>query len=127
MALTAIADSVRTLTCDAMVDAIDGGTGAGKLKMYTAGDTTLLATLTFSDPAFLGASAGVASADTITSDTSADASGTCTVFHITDSADVVLWKGVVGTTTGDIQFNTNVWTAGDAISVTALTHTSPAS
>lgn len=127
MAISAIADSIRSTMCNAMVDDIDAGTGNGKIRYYTTSELTLLAECVFGATAFGAATAGSATANSITDDTSADAAGTCTVCVITRSDNTVCWKGSVGTTGADINFNTNVWSAGDTISTTALTVTVPAS
>lgn len=72
-----ISDLDRTALCNALVDAIDAGAGAGTLEIRTGAapaattdaDTgTLLATLTFSDPAYGNAAAGVAQESAITQD-----------------------------------------------------------
>lgn len=80
---------------DDLVDAIDDGSGAGVLEIYDSGDV-LLGTLTFSDPAFGDSAAGVATADTITKDDSADASGTADYFIAKDSDDNEIFRGSVG-------------------------------
>ena len=78
-----ISTPARNAACDAIVDLVDGGAGAGTLAIRTgspptnpadADSGTLLGTLTFSDPAFGAASGGTATASAITSDTNADAS-----------------------------------------------------
>lgn len=127
MAINNIATGVRNSMCDAFVDAIDAGVGAGTLKIYTAAFGTLLATLTFSDPAFGAAAAGTATASAITADASADNSGTAAVFRIADSGATTVCEGTVGTSGADINFNTVSWTAGDNISVSSMTVTMPAS
>lgn len=88
---------------------VDQGAGPGKLKIYsgaqpaTRGTTpagTLLAVLTFSDPAFLTASARQISADAITSGTGlGDALAGC--FTVTDSDDNILADGLAGNDTDD--------------------------
>lgn len=128
MALT-LSTTARNAACDGLVDAIDAG-GAGTLKFYTAAFATLLATLTFSATAFGAAGAvtpGVATAATITADSSADATGTAAVFRIASGGGTALIDGTVGTSGADINFNTVGWTSGDNISVSSLTITVPAS
>jgi hypothetical protein len=117
----------RNAGCNAIVDLLDAGAGAGTLKFYVSGGGTLLATLTFSDPAFGNASVGVATASAITADSSADATGTAALFRFYDSDNNLILSGTVGTSGADINFNTVSWTAGDNISVTSLTVTQPAS
>ena len=67
-----LADTARSAGADAVVDRIDGGSGAGTIKVYTgsqpattatAPSGTLLLTFTLNDPAFGAASAGVATLD----------------------------------------------------------------
>ena len=95
--LTALAASAAA---DAVVDRLDTG-GAGTIKLYTAtiptnadtalGAQTLLATLTFNATAFGAASSGVATANAIVSDTSADATGTVTWARIANGALRLWW------------------------------------
>lgn len=120
---------------DSLVDLIDAGAGAGKLRIYSGtvpadadaalSGNTLLAELTFSDPAF-GAAAdsspgATATASAITSDASADATGTATFFRILDSNNVVVAQGAVGTSGAEINFNTVSFVAGAIIAVSSLT------
>jgi hypothetical protein len=117
--------------CNAVVDRLDEGAGAGIIEIYngtipTDADTALgaqtkLATLTFSDPAFGNASNGTATASAITSDTSADNSGTATWARWLTSGGTVILDCTVGTSGEDINFNTNIFTAGATIAITALT------
>ena len=86
--------------CDAGVDAADAGSGAALLRIYTgsapsdvdaAASGTLLGTLVLSDPAFGAASdqnpGARAAAASITSDTSADASGAAGYYRVFTSND----------------------------------------
>lgn len=129
--------AARNAACDALVDLIDAGAGAGTLKIYDgaqpAGPGTavstqnLLATLTFTDPAFGGAAAGVATADTITSDTSVDASGTAAWFRIADSNGLAIFDGTVGTASCDLNFDSVTFIAGGTAAISSFTVTVPAS
>ena len=130
-----ITNAVASAACDAVVDAIDGGAGAGTIKIYdgtipTDADTALgaqvlLATLTFSDPAFGAASNGQATASAITSDSSADATSTATWARIATSAGTTVMDVTVGTATSDIIFNTVAFVTGATVSITAMTVTMP--
>lgn len=130
-----LTNAVASAACDAIVDAIDGGAGAGTIKIYdgtipTNADTALgaqvlLATLTFSDPAFGAASNGVATASAITSDTSADATGTAAWARIATSVGTTIMDCTVGTAGDDINFNTVSFVSGATVSITALTVTVP--
>ena len=129
-----ITNATASAACDAIVDRLDTG-GAGTCKIYTAtipatadtalGAQTLLATLTFSDPAFGAASNGVATASAITSDTSADATGTAAWARIASSTPTTIMDVTVGTTGEDINFNTVSFVAGATVAITSLTVTQP--
>lgn len=130
-----ISNVARSAMCDALVDLIDGGAGAGTLLIFTGaapanttdGDSgTLLATLTFSDPAYGSASSGVAQESSITSDSSIDATGTAQHFRIKDSNGVVIMQGSVGTSASDINFNSVSFQTGGTCAVTDLPVTVPA-
>jgi hypothetical protein len=130
-----ITNAVASAACDAIVDAIDGGAGAGLLRIYdgtipTNADTALgaqvlLAELTFSDPAFGAASNGVATASAITSDSSANATGTASWFRIVSSTPTTIMDGTVGTSGEDLNLNTTSIVSGATVSVTAFTVTVP--
>lgn len=127
--------TMRNNACNGIVDTIDQGSGAGKINFFTStqpgsvGGTygTLLGTCPMSDPAFGNSSTGTATASAITSDTNADASGTCTCFNIADSDNNVLADGTCGTSGADINFDNNVIVAGGTIAVSSLTVTVPVS
>lgn len=143
MANTKISDTARNAMCDALVDLVDGGATAGLLKIFAGtqpagpGSThaeTILATLTFSDPAFGNAAAGVATASAITSDTSIDNTGTAAWFRIGDDTLTNTSAGIldgdistVAAGTGDIQFNSTAFQTGAEASISSLTVTQPAS
>jgi len=82
---------------------------SGKIKIYSGtmpvdADTalsgnTLLATLTFGATAFSAASAGVKTANAITQESDAPATGTATFFRVTNSAGTTTYaQGTVGAT-----------------------------
>ncbi len=133
---TKLTNAVRSAACDAIVDLIDAGAGAGTLKFYTgaaptnasdAPSGTLLGTLTFSDPAFGAASNGVATASAVTSDTSADNSGTAGYFRVLDPGGTVIFQGTCGTSDANAVFTpTDVIVAGGTIACSSFTFTVPA-
>ena len=128
MAMNTFSTAVRDALANAFAAEVDGGAGAGLIEIYTAGFAVLLATLTFSDPAFgAGSVVGVLTADAITDDASADATGTAAVGRLRDSVPTDLVEFTVGTAGSDINFNTVAWTLGDVISISAMTITFPAS
>lgn len=127
--------------CDALVDLVDGGAGAGTLAIRTGapptnpGDSdsgTLLGTLTFSDPAFGNATTAapsVATASAITSDTNADASGDAGHFRAKDSNGVVIFQGTAGESgdTPDMVFDEKSIVATGTIACSSFTVSVPAS
>ena len=137
---TRISNAAAIAACNAIVDLIDGGSGAGYIEIRTgaqpadpdtAASGTLLATLTCSDPAF-GAAAdaapgGQATANSITDDTDADAGGTAGYFRAYDSDSNAIIDGEVGTSGADMNLNSVEISAGATVSVTSWTITMPES
>ncbi|MCG7945853.1 MAG: hypothetical protein N0C84_05845 [Candidatus Thiodiazotropha taylori] len=135
MANVRLANASQQAAMDAVVDLIDGGASAGTIQIRSgtqpadansAATGTLLATLTFSDPAF-GATntSGVATASAITDDTSADATGTAAWARVLDSNSNVIFDCDVGTSGATINLNTTSITAGGTVSITSFTMTHP--
>lgn len=131
-----ITTAARNAACDAVVDLVDAGNEAGQLRIYSGtapadanaalSGNTLLAALTMSDPAFGAAAAGVATASAITSDTSADATGTATFFRIgsmNSGTFTPVIQGEVGTSGSDLNLNSTSITAGGTVAVSAFTYT----
>lgn len=83
----------------------------------------------FISPAVDGVSTGImtATANAITSDTSAANSGTAGHFRVssTNGGGTVEWQGTCGTSSADMILNTTSITAGDTIAVTSFTVTFP--
>lgn len=129
-----IRNAVAITMLDVLVDALDAGGGPGIIEVRTGtppaattdADTgTLLATLTLSTTAF-GASANdpgnhraKAIAATITSDTSADNTGTAGYFRSKTTGAVVIIQGTAGTAAADLILNTASITAGDTVAVSS--------
>jgi hypothetical protein len=90
----------------------------------------LLAQLTFSVTPFPAATdlnpGARITANAITSDASADSTGTATFFRIlTANAGTVKAQGTVGTSAADMNLNTTAITSGSTVSITAATVTLP--
>lgn len=128
--------AVANAACDAIVDAIDAGSGAGTCEIYDGSkpagpatavtDQVLLAVLTFSDPAFGAASNGVATASAITQDSSANATGTATWFRVKDSDGNAKWDGTVGVGSDyDLNVVTTSIVATQPVQVSSFTVTVP--
>lgn len=128
--------TMRNNACNGIVDTIDQGSGAGTIRIYTGSQPaavsdnpsgTALGTLTFSDPAFGNSSTGVATASAITSDTSADASGTALHAAIYDSDVNPLADCTCGQGSGDVNFDNSTIVAGGVIAISSMTVTVPIS
>lgn len=136
---TRITTAAAKAACDSVVDLLDAGAGAGYVEIRTgaqpatantAASGTLLGTLTLSDPAFgaaTTASPSVATASAITSDTSADASGTAGWFRAYDSTGTAVIDGSVTATGGggDLTLDTVSIVAGGTIAMTSWTVSHP--
>lgn len=122
---------------NAQADALAALCNNGKLRIYSGsvpvraddsiGAAVQLAELTMGATAFGAASNGVITANAITQDSAADASGTASFFRIWNTAGTTCYlQGTVGTVaagTEDLQLNSVVLSAGAAVSVSALAHT----
>ena len=130
-----LATATRNAGLDAIVDLIDGGAGAGTMQIRTgakpgvgnAASGTLLATVTFADPAFGASSSGSASL-TDPASVTAVATGTAGHVRILDSNSTVIMDGTVTATGGggDVTLSSTSITSGQAVDITGGTLTLPA-
>lgn len=131
MAIVRFVNSVKNAVLTPLKDAIDAGSGAGTIKIYTgtqptlASDAvttqTLLGTLTFSDPCGTVAT-GALTMSAITQDSSADATGTATWARIADSAGNTVMDVNVSATGGGgaLQLNTTSIVSGGPILISSF-------
>ena len=138
---TRISNAAAIAACNAIVDLLDAGAGAATVKIYdgsqpadpdtAVGAQTLLAELTCSDPAFGNAAdaapGGRATAAAVTSDASANATGTAAWFRAADSNGVAIIDGSVGTSGADMNLDSVSIVAGVEVAVTSWTVTMPES
>ena len=130
MAVT-LTTAARNAACNAIVDLIDAGAGAGNLILYLANGTTEVATLALNDPAFGSASTGVATLDVDPAVTDASATGsetaaTVAIFKDSDATEVLRCSVSATGGGGDIVLTNNVIAATETVTITALTVTVPA-
>ena len=101
-------------------------TGTAPATAETSASGTLLSTLTFSNTSFANAtdpgSSGLATAtaNSITSDTSAANSGTAGYFRAENAAGTCVFQGTCGTTSADMILNTTTITTGDTVACTSF-------
>jgi hypothetical protein len=127
MAVTHPTASVRNAMCDLVVDQLDDG----NIYIYDSTETTLLATHTFSSPAFGDAGAsleGQASANSIT-DATASTDSTAAVAQLCDSTGNIIVKCSVSGSTGDGDIKLSTTSSdlaeGQTVSISSLTYTAP--
>lgn len=122
--------ATRNEVANAEGDLLDGGTaqhrtGAQPTAPDDAASGTLLGTTTFGSPAFGAPSTGVVTATAITSDTSADASGTLGHIRHVDSSSAVHSDADAGQGSGSYNFDNTTVVAGGTIAISSLTLTAP--
>jgi hypothetical protein len=133
---TRLATASRNAACDAVVDLLDGGSGAGTIKVYTgtqpstpndAATGTLLVTVNLADPATGAASSGVATLAGTPLSGSGVATGTAGWARFADSAAAAVFDGVVTATGGggQIELSTTSISTGVTVQITSGTVTMP--
>ncbi len=129
--------SYTTTVRNAKLDAVTTAVGAaGLLRIYDATGgvpasanvaiTTqvLLAELVCGTPFAPGASGGVLTANAVSNDVSANATGTAAFFRVTDAAGTTtVYQGTAGTAATDLVLNTTSLVIGGPVAVSSLTIT----
>jgi hypothetical protein len=125
---------------DALLAKLNVASAAGHIKIFTgsmpatcetADSGTLLSTLTLSVTAFPASTdstttgLATATANAITSDTNAAATGTAGYFRAYDSAGVCIVQGTVGTSAADMILNTTSIVSGATVAITSWVVTLP--
>jgi hypothetical protein len=123
---------------NAALDAISTALNGGKLRIYDSasapptnaddsiGSDKLLAELTLNADFAPAAGSGQLVANAITTDSSANDTGTADYFRLWDSAGTTCYfQGTVGVATSDLILNSVAITTGAAVAVTGLTLTLP--
>lgn len=125
---------LSTTIRNAMADAITTAAGASALLRFYSGTrpatagtvTTLLAELTCNATFAPAASGGVLTLNAITTDSSANATGTATWFRIVKSdGTTFVMDGDVGTSGSDINMNTVSFVSGGPVAETSFVLTMP--
>ena len=114
---------------DEVTAAMDAGASGANLRIYSGSrpatggaTTTLLAELTFSTTSAPAASGGVLTANAITPDSSANATGTATWFRAVDSDNNTVLDGSVGSTGSgeDLELNSTSIATGQEVRVSSF-------
>lgn len=130
----ALAPKLSNAAANIAADAVTALLDAGYLRIYdgtqpaTANTAitsqVMLAELRFDATAFAPAVNGVATANMITSDPSAPATGTATWFRALESdGSTVVFDGSVGLSLSNIILSSTSITTGETVSITNLTYT----
>ena len=126
MAVT-ISDAAANAVVNAVTALLNTGgyieirTGSKPATVATTATGTLLGTLNLSSTAFGAAASRTATANTITGDSSADASGTAGWFRAYASGGAGVIDGTVGASGADLNLSSTSIVAGGTINVTSLT------
>lgn len=129
----------RNATAAGHTDALDSGTGAGKIRIYSGsqpagpdtaiGAQVLLAEFTLNDPAFVAGATGVRDLDVTPIPTAVGlAAGTATWYRALSSDNVAHFDGTVSNTagSGELKLNTTTISVDLALELTAGSLTQPA-
>lgn len=129
-------NAARNAALDAITPSLNGGTldiysGTAPANADAAlSGNTLLASLPLGSPAFGAAASGVATANAITADSSADATGTPTFFRLRTSGGAVVYQGTAGASGQELNLSglsAGQIVAGGNVAVSSLTITQAAS
>lgn len=118
-----LSTTARNAAASAVVGLLNGGT----LEIQTSG-AAVLAVLTFGATAFGAPATGVATANAITRDETANATGTAALFVAKNSTTGTEISGTVGIagSGADLIVTTTSIVAGQPVEITSLTYTQPA-
>jgi hypothetical protein len=119
--------ATRNATAVQVVQRIDAGSAAGKIKFYTAGFGTLMATGTFADPSFDTGAVANGSVSTVAGAIVATITSVGTnvmaKFRIEDSDSNEVLTGDVGLTGADINLTNTTFNQNDSVTINSLTYT----
>jgi hypothetical protein len=117
-AVNAKVDALTALLAGGFLDLYDGTQPATVNTVVTT--QTRLARLTFGTPAFGAGVAGVATANAIGDDVSADASGTATWYRCSKADGTAVCDGSVGLSGANVNLSDTAITAGVTVSITSF-------
>lgn len=116
--------AMRNILADAIDTAVNGGGGAGKLKILTSGDA-VLATITLSATAYGAADAGVITLAGTPLEAEATGTGTAAKYTVCDFADTIIHQGSVATSGGDLTIDNTSIVTGQTVRCTGHSYSAP--
>ena len=115
--------AIKNTRMTAVLNAIDAGSAAGKLNIYTTGYGALLVSITLADPCGTVAAGALSFSDMPKTGT-ATGTGSAAVARLLDSDDTVVAEGLtVGTSGTDIIIDNVSIATGQTVNITAGTIT----
>jgi hypothetical protein len=128
----ALDTQLSNAACEAQAAALASLLDGGALKIYSGtkpasadtavSDQTLLAQLTFSATAEASVTGGLITFAAITSDSSANATGTATWFRAETSGGAAVLDGTVGTSDANMIIASTSISSGQTVSCSSFTH-----
>lgn len=115
--------TLDTSALNAAVNAVTALIGASGHIQFAVDSSfgSILATLPLNATAFASASGGSAAMNTSPAPTAnASASGTCTAFRFRTSGNTEVFRGTVGTSGQDINFDTNIFASGVPVTLNSF-------
>lgn len=117
------ADNLRDDYCDAALTRIDGGSGAGKLKIRDG--TTVVATITLDDPCGTVSGGVLTFAGFPKTDLACDNAGTPDNALVTDSDDTVWLTLTAGISGAEVLLAKATYAAGEPLKINSASYTAP--
>lgn len=122
---TTLSTAARNAACNATVDLVDAGGGAGKIRIKSAG-AVVIAEVSFGATAFGNAATGVATANGLPLSgagiAAAGAGTNASTFDVCDFANTVIWSGAAA----ELGLNNVSIANGQTVTINTCTHTQPA-
>lgn len=118
------AAALKTARMQAVRDAVNAGSGPGKLRIFTAAYGTLLVEIPLTDPVTVAAAVLTLLAAPATAAAAAGAPSTAAIARVVDSDNTMVAEGLtVGTSGTDVILDSTSITAGQDVTINTATIT----